>query len=254
MELTRLLCPWYFPGKNTGVGYHSLLKGISWNRDWTWVSCIAGRLLTIWVILSNCNHIDFVSMALHYNTLNMTAREGNGNPLQYSCLENPVDRGAWCIAVHGVTQSRTQLKWLSSSSNITAPITRILAVILGAFYLWAFRKQDSKDCGSMWLMALVNHSGSHLIWGQSWLWQFSKHLWLIAVSKESGLYRMGVASSRRDRRKLLASVLVSVVMIVGWPIWIDNMIPIFPNLACVVRLPVMCMWYGLQTDLVNSSM
>ena len=36
--------------------------------------------------------------------------EGNGNPLQYSCLENPVDRGAWWAAVHGVTQSQTQLK------------------------------------------------------------------------------------------------------------------------------------------------
>ena len=37
--------------------------------------------------------------------------EGNGNPLQCSCLENPRDRGAWWAAVHGVTtQSRTQLK------------------------------------------------------------------------------------------------------------------------------------------------
>ena len=43
--------------------------------------------------------------------------EGNGNPLQYSCLENPVDRGAWWAAVHGVTQSRTRLKRLSSSSS-----------------------------------------------------------------------------------------------------------------------------------------
>ena len=39
--------------------------------------------------------------------------EGNGNPLQYSCLENPVDRGAWWAAVNGVAQSRTQLKRLS---------------------------------------------------------------------------------------------------------------------------------------------
>ena len=37
-------------------------------------------------------------------------REGNGNPLQYSCLENPMDRGAWWAAVHGVAKSRT---WLS---------------------------------------------------------------------------------------------------------------------------------------------
>ena len=36
--------------------------------------------------------------------------EGNGNLLQYSCLENSMDRGAWWAAVHGVTKSRTQLR------------------------------------------------------------------------------------------------------------------------------------------------
>ena len=41
---------------------------------------------------------------------------GNGNPLQYSCLENPRDGGAWWAAVCGVTQSRTRLTRLSSSS------------------------------------------------------------------------------------------------------------------------------------------
>ena len=39
--------------------------------------------------------------------------EGNGTPLQCSCLENPRDRGAWWAAVYGVAQSRTWLKWLS---------------------------------------------------------------------------------------------------------------------------------------------
>ena len=43
--------------------------------------------------------------------------EGNGNPLQYSCLENSVDREAWWAAVCRVAQSRTQLKRLSSSSS-----------------------------------------------------------------------------------------------------------------------------------------
>ena len=47
--------------------------------------------------------------------------EGNGNPLQYSCLENPRDRGAWWAAVYGVAQSRTQLTWLSSSSSSSKP-------------------------------------------------------------------------------------------------------------------------------------
>jgi len=36
--------------------------------------------------------------------------EGHGNPLQYSCLENPMDRGAWRATVHGVAKSRTRLR------------------------------------------------------------------------------------------------------------------------------------------------
>ena len=48
--------------------------------------------------------------------LGRSPREGNGNPLQYSCLENPMDGGAWQATVHGVAKSQTQLKRLSSSS------------------------------------------------------------------------------------------------------------------------------------------
>ena len=44
--------------------------------------------------------------------------EGNGNPLQYSCLENPMDRGALQATVHGVTESWTQLKLVSIYTNI----------------------------------------------------------------------------------------------------------------------------------------
>ena len=43
--------------------------------------------------------------------------EGNGNPLQSSCLENPGDGGGWWTAIYGVAQSWTRLKWLSSSSS-----------------------------------------------------------------------------------------------------------------------------------------
>ena len=50
------------------------------------------------------------------------SREGNGNPLQGSCLENPRDGGAWWAAVYGVTQSRTRLKQLSSSDHGLAPV------------------------------------------------------------------------------------------------------------------------------------
>ena len=49
--------------------------------------------------------------------------EGNGNPLQCSCLENPRDGGAWWADVYGVTQSRTRLKQLSSSNSSVLMIT-----------------------------------------------------------------------------------------------------------------------------------
>ena len=41
--------------------------------------------------------------------LGRSPRGGNGNPLQYSCLGNPIDRGAWWAAVHGVTKSQARL-------------------------------------------------------------------------------------------------------------------------------------------------
>ena len=55
--------------------------------------------------------------------------EGNGNPLQYSCLENPINRGAWWAIVHGVPKSQVQLKGVSMqlhsspcTKHLTAPI------------------------------------------------------------------------------------------------------------------------------------
>ena len=53
---------------------------------------------------------------LHFHFSLSCIGEGNGNPLQCSCLENSRDGGAWWAAVYGVAQSRTRLKWLSSSS------------------------------------------------------------------------------------------------------------------------------------------
>ena len=54
---------------------------------------------------------------LHFHFSLSCTGEGNGNPLQCSCLENPRDGEAWWAAVYGVAQSRTQLKRLSSSSK-----------------------------------------------------------------------------------------------------------------------------------------
>ena len=54
---------------------------------------------------------------LHFHFSLSCIGEGNGNPLQCSCPENPRDGGAWWAAIYGVTQSRTQLKRLSSSNS-----------------------------------------------------------------------------------------------------------------------------------------
>ena len=51
----------------------------------------------------------------HINVMALFPGEGNGNPLQYSCLESPMERGAWWATVHGVTKIRTRL----SNLNLT---------------------------------------------------------------------------------------------------------------------------------------
>ena len=57
--------------------------------------------------------------------------EGHGNPLQYSCLENPMDRRAWWAIIQGVSKSQTQLKWL------TLPHTFTCAYIFFSFVYFA---------------------------------------------------------------------------------------------------------------------
>ena len=78
------------------------------------VTCIFNIYIYIW--LNKRSHIG----------------EGNGSPLQYSCLENPMDGGAWWAAIHGVTQSRTRLsnltftfttEYVCSRSNIIMKVT-----------------------------------------------------------------------------------------------------------------------------------
>ena len=59
---------------------------------------------------------------LHFRFSFSRTGEGNGNPLQCSCLENPRDGGAWWAAVYGVAQSQTRLKRLSSSSSYHKPV------------------------------------------------------------------------------------------------------------------------------------
>ena len=88
---------------------------------------------------------------LHFHFSLLCIGEGNGNPLQHSCLENPRDGGAWWAAVYGLTQSRTRLKWLSSSSSIDY----IWAVEFMAFIgwdgiLWVVWVKEAPDTNINW--------------------------------------------------------------------------------------------------------
>ena len=65
---------------------------------------------------------------LHFHFSLSCIGEGNGNPLQCSCLENPRDGGAWWAAIYGVAQSQTRLQWLSSSISIVIIIYIIYCI------------------------------------------------------------------------------------------------------------------------------
>ena len=66
------------------------------------IQAIEGLLVSIWDILNVINHLFKIKYFYLYG-------EGNGTPLQYSCLENPMDGEAWWVAVHGVAEGRTRL-------------------------------------------------------------------------------------------------------------------------------------------------
>ena len=94
----------------------------------------------------------------------MLIGEGNGNPLQYSCLENPTDGGAWWAAIYGVAQSRTWLKRLSSSSSSTLfQVTQMVksTPAMQETWVWYLGREDPLE------EEMVTHS-SILVWRIPW--------------------------------------------------------------------------------------
>ena len=73
--------------------------------------------------------------------------EGNGNPLQCSCLENPRDGRAWWAAIYGVVHSRTRLKWLSSSSS-----SMVFPIVMYGYESWTIKKAEHQrtDAFELW--------------------------------------------------------------------------------------------------------
>ena len=109
--------PVLLPGKSHG--WRSLEGCSPWGR---WVS-------------------DTTSLSLSLSCIG----EGNGNPLQCSCLENPRDGGAWWAAIYGVARSRTRLKRLSSSSSSMHSFKMILwSRLLGARHTTKDKRKEKK--------------------------------------------------------------------------------------------------------------
>ena len=95
-----------------GMAPHSSI--LAWKIPWTEEP---GGLQSMGSLRVRHNWATDTTERLHFHFSLSCIGEGNGNPLQCSCLENPRDGGSWWAAVYGVTQSRTQLKRLSCSSN-----------------------------------------------------------------------------------------------------------------------------------------
>ena len=109
---------WFFTWGGQGIGASALTSVLPIN--------IQG-----WFPLGLTGLIPFLSKGItHYSW-------GNGNPLQYSCLENPMDRGAWWAAVHGVAKSRTRLSAEFNSIQFSKKEKNCNAVLRGPFRFFA---------------------------------------------------------------------------------------------------------------------
>ena len=76
---------------------------------------------------------------------------GHGSSLQYSCLENPMNRGAWLAVVHGVVKSQTQLKWLSTA-HIHIVKSKVFPVIMYGCESWSIKNTEHQrtDAFELW--------------------------------------------------------------------------------------------------------
>ena len=104
-----------------------------WRRQWHPTPVLLPRKSHGWRSLIGCSPWDREELdtteRLHFHFSLSCIGEGNGNPLQCSCLENPRDGGVWWAAVSGVAQSRTRLKRLSSSNSSSS--SRVMFKNLG---------------------------------------------------------------------------------------------------------------------------
>ena len=111
-----------------GMATHSSI--LAWRIPWTEVPgklqpMVSQRVGYDWV--TNKQNIPYCKMRIPLNSSGFG--EGNGIPLQCSCLENPRDGGAWWAVVSGVAQSQTRLKRLSNSSSSSSRIRETISTV-----------------------------------------------------------------------------------------------------------------------------
>ena len=112
-----------------------------WRRQWQPTLVLLPGQSHGWRILVGCSpwgcEESDTTEWLHFHFSFSCVGEGNGNPLQCSCLENPRDGGAWWAAVSGVAQSQTWLKRLSSSSSSMRRywLPRAVSCLFNLFFL-----------------------------------------------------------------------------------------------------------------------
>ena len=132
------------------------LSLLSWKLD-----------MSIWYVFTSRNRYWFLSSTLWF------WGEGNGIPLQYSCLENPMDGGAWWAAVHGVAKSRTRLSNFTFTFHFHA-LEKEMAThssVLAWKIPWPeepgrLQSMGSRGVGHDWATSLSRFSSMH--WRRKW--------------------------------------------------------------------------------------
>ena len=112
---------WKIPWTDEHGGLQSMARVLERRRQWHPTPVLLpgkshGRRSLVGCRLGGCTESDTTEQ-LHFHFSLSCIGDGNGNPLQCSCLDNPRDGGASWAAVYGVAESRTRLKRLSSSSS-----------------------------------------------------------------------------------------------------------------------------------------
>ena len=119
---------------------------------------------------------------------------GNGNPLQYSCLENPMDRGAWQATVPRVTQSQTQLKQISTAWH-NGSVSTSLNLLLPASYQ-IFLSSNLEIHFHIYILSYICHD-LKLFWGIiSFITQKRQYLPPKAMLKPNPSYQSRVGNGK----------------------------------------------------------